>query len=80
MRNMVRIYDKIHTNQEGSKCLARLTYNRAHLRWTIESLTVGFGKRNVRKALNKVSDVLIVTIGRYWFIHDGTRSVWSSRG
>ena len=36
----------IHTNQEGSKCLlTRLTYNCAHLRWTIESLTVEFRKK-----------------------------------
>ena len=37
-------------SKEGSKCLIRLTYNCAHLRWTIESLTVKFGKKECAKS------------------------------
>ena len=29
---------------------------------------------------HKVSDVLIVTIGGYWLIHDGAGSVWGRAG
>ena len=33
----------------------------------------------MRKAFfHKVSDVLIVAIGRYWLIHDGTKSIWGA--
>ena len=54
----------------------RLTYNCAHLRWTKESLTVEFGKKMCEKLFfHKVSDILIVTIGRYWLIHDSAGSV-----
>ena len=61
--------------------ITRLTYNCAHLRSTKESLTVDLGKENVRKLfLHKVSDVLIVTKGRYWLIHDDTGSVGVSMG
>ena len=49
MRNMVRIYDEIHTNLEGSKCLTILTYNCAHLRSTKESLTDSVKNLFVRK-------------------------------
>ena len=69
------------TGSKGNSVQTRLTYNCAHLSWTKESLTVEFGKKNVRKAFfHKVSDVLIVTIGRYWLIHDGIGSVWGSTG
>ena len=56
-------------------------YNCAHLRSTKESLTVEFRKRMSEKFFfHKVSDVLIVTMGRYWLIHDGTGSVILSIG
>ena len=60
---------------------ARLILDFAHLWWTKENLTAEFGKRMCEKLyFHKVSDVLIVTIGRYWLIHDGTGSVWGSMG
>ena len=59
----------------------RLTCNCAHLRWTKESLTIEFGKKMCKKLFfHKVSDVFIVTIGRYWLIHDVSGSVWDSAG
>ena len=65
--------------EKGEK--TRLTYNCAHLRSTKESLTVEFGKKMCKKLFfHKVSDVFIVTIGRYWLIHDVSGSVWDSAG
>ena len=54
-------------------------YNCAHLRLTNENLTVDLGKKRMCEKLffHKVSDVLIVTIGGYWLIHDGH---WVSMG
>ena len=51
-------------------------YNCAHLRSTKESLTGECGKKMCEGLFfQKVSDVLIVTLGRYWLIHDSTGSV-----
>ena len=61
-------------------------YNRAHLRYTKEILTLEDGTGWYLAVLGQYGAVLggtwwyWVSMERYWFIHDGTWSVESSTG